>query len=367
MKRDRDPDITVLIIDDSAANRRAISHILETAPGIRVVDRAADGEEGLKKAIALRPDVITLDLEMPRLDGYTFLRLLMSQRPTPVIVLSSYGHPSDVFKALQLGAFDFVAKPGQGGRESLTAVRAELIEKVRSARFARRDEPAAAPKEKERARPTRDREPPKPEPARPLLVAVGASTGGPPAVQKLLESLAGLPVCVLVAQHMPPRFTDAFADRLDQALALKVTEAKPGDVVAPGRVFIAPGGEQLEVHERAGAWVLAVKPSVPADKHAPSVDRLFASVAKTVGAQAFGVVLTGMGNDGAEGVRALAKVGAQIWAEAESSAVVNGMPAAAIATGAVKHVLALDELGPHLARTLKAVAVHTERSRGGPE
>lgn len=344
--------ISVLVVDDSAANRRAITRILENAPGIKVVDRAADGEEGLKKAIALQPDVITLDLEMPRLDGYTFLRLLMAKAPTPVIVISSYGHPSDVFKALQLGAFDFVAKPAKGGKESLDGVRAELVEKVRAARFMRREE-KPTPSPPRRASKAGSR-PPKPE--RALVLAVGASTGGPPAVQKLLEGLAGLPVCVLVAQHMPPRFTEAFAQRLDQTVPFQVKEARSGDPVATGRVYIAPGGEQLEVAEKDGQLVLHVVPTSAADKHAPSVDRLFASVARVCGAEAKAAVLTGMGSDGAEGSRALADAGGEVWAEAEASAVVFGMPQAAIATGRVKFVLPLDDLARGLARSLKAAA-----------
>ncbi|MEW6431634.1 MAG: chemotaxis-specific protein-glutamate methyltransferase CheB [Myxococcota bacterium] len=342
----RETPISVLVIDDSAANRRAITRILETAPGIRVVDRAADGEEGLRKAVELKPDVITLDLEMPRLDGYSFLRLLTARAPTPVIVLSSYRHPSDVFKALQLGAFDFVAKPQGRDAETLGSVRAELIEKVRSVRFVRRDEPAAP------ARPSPAKgKAPKPE--APQIIGIGASTGGPPAVQRVLESLVGLPVCVLVAQHMPARFTEAFAHRLNQALSLRVSEARSGDPIEPGRVYVAPGGEQLELAQKGSLLQLAVKRPAPTDRHAPSVDRLFVSLAQQLGPKARGVVLTGMGDDGAKGVLAMGRAGAEVWAEAESTAVVFGMPQAAIATGQVRRVLPLDELGPALAVTLR--------------
>ncbi len=335
--------ITVLVIDDSAANRRELTRLLEDAPGVRVIDRAGDGEEGLKKAIALKPDVITLDLEMPRLDGYSFLRLLMARAPTPVIVVSSYAHPSDVFKALQLGAFDFVARPNAG--DSLASLRGELIEKVRAVRFVRREELLAAPARRVKAAKA-------PELERALVVGVGASTGGPPAVQKLLESLEDLPVCVLVAQHMPARFTEAFAERLDQTLSLRVREARSGDKLLPGRVYVAPGGEHLEVAVRGDEPVLVVKPNLPGDTYAPSIDRLFRSMAAVLGAEATAVVLTGMGSDGALGVEALAKVGASCWAEAESSAVVFGMPEAAIKTGAIRRVLALEALGPQLARAL---------------
>ncbi|MGV3625242.1 MAG: CheB methylesterase domain-containing protein, partial [Archangium sp.] len=179
-----------------------------------------------------------------------------------------------------------------------------------------------------------------------------ASTGGPPAVQKVLESLAGLPVCVVVAQHMPARFTQAFAERLDQALPFRVMEASNGDPVVAGRVYVAPGGEQLELEERGGKLTVTVKLTTPADQYAPSVDRLFLSAARVAPPGSRAVVLTGMGDDGAKGVRALDKAGVEIWAEAESTAVVFGMPGAAIKTGVVKKVFPLDELGPALARSL---------------
>jgi two-component system chemotaxis response regulator CheB len=351
--------IRVLVIDDSPANRRAITAMLESAPGVEVVDRAADGEEGLKKAIALKPDCITLDLEMPRLDGYTFLRLLQSRAPTPVIVLSSYGHPSDVFKALQLGAFDFVAKPPKADPASLESVRAELVAKVRSAPLARRASarkatdpfltpavfPAAVSVAKPKAAPVPTHTA--------TVVAIGASTGGPPAVQKVLEALAGLPVCVLVAQHMPARFTDAFAQRLDGALPFRVQEARGQEPVGPGRVYIAPGGQQLELVEQAGALVTQVSPAAPTDAYAPSVDRLFQSVAKATKGLARGVVLTGMGSDGGLGVKALLKAGAEVWVEAEETAVVFGMPHAAIMSGPVTQVLPLHALGPSLAQAIQ--------------
>jgi len=330
--------LRVLVIDDSAANRKSITQLLDSAEGIEVIDRAADGEEGLKKAIALRPDVITLDLEMPKLDGYSFLRLLMAQAPTAVIVLSSYKHSSDVFKALQLGAFDFVPKPDSGEQLSLESVGAELIEKVRSARFVRRETSI------ERA---------------PTVIAIGASTGGPPAVQRLLESLQGLSVCVLVAQHMPPRFTEAFAQRLDGTLPFRVTEARSGDGLEVPHVYIARGGTQLEVVRTSSGLTCHVTTAGPKDLHAPSVDRLFASLAKSVGAATKAVVLTGMGHDGAKGVKALGRVGAEVWAEAEGSAVIFGMPQAAIATGCVTHALPLGQLGPSL---VKAVA-RAEKTR----
>ena len=332
--------ISVLVIDDSAHNRHTLSTLLESAPDVRVVDRAADGEEGLKKVLELKPDVVTLDLEMPKLGGYTFLRLLMRTAPTPVIVISSYAHKSDVFKALELGAFDFIAKPPRGTREAMEGLRGELLEKVRAARHVRPGQRHAAPGARAMAVACE----------LPLVVAVGASTGGPPAVQRLLEGLAAEPTpCVLVCQHMPSQFTRAFAERLDRIGPFTVTEACDGDVVQPGHVYIAPGGRHMVVAERGTKLELHTPPPTPLDKYAPSVDRLFTSVAQVLGPRALAVVLTGMGADGAEGAREVHRAGGEVWAESEETAVVFGMPGEAIATGAVKRVLKLGDMGPALA------------------
>ena len=326
----------VLVVDDSAHNRRILTQLLESAPDVRVVERAVDGEDGLRKAKLLRPDVITLDLEMPKLDGYGFLRLLMSSVPIPVVVVSSYAHRVDVFKALELGAFDFVAKPARSNPDAQETLRRTLLEKVRAARLVR---PGPA----------------RPEPAtQPAVVAVGASTGGPPAVQRLLEVVSAEPsACLLVAQHMPEHFTRAFAQRLDRLGPFTVNEAADGDDVKPGHVFIAPGGRQL-VLERKGAQLrLRTPASEKQDRHAPSVDRLFRSVAAVLGKQALGVVLTGMGSDGAQGTRAIRDAGGEVWAESEESAVIFGMPKEAIATGAVRRVLPLGDIGPALVTRLR--------------
>jgi two-component system chemotaxis response regulator CheB len=332
--------ISVLVIDDSAHNRHTLSTLLESDPGVRVLDRAADGEEGLKKVLELKPDVVTLDLEMPKLGGYTFLRLLMRTAPTPVIVISSYAHKSDVFKALELGAFDFIAKPPKGTRGALEDLRGELLEKVRAARHVRPGQRHAAPGARAMAVAGE----------LPLVVAVGASTGGPPAVQRLLEGLAAEPTpCVLVSQHMPSQFTRAFAERLDRIGPFTVTEACDGDVVLPGHVYIAPGGRHMVVAERGTRLELHTPPPTPLDKYAPSVDRLFTSVAQVLGSKALAVVLTGMGADGAEGAREVHRAGGEVWAESEETAVVFGMPGEAIATGAVKRVLRLGDMGPALA------------------
>ena len=336
--------ISVLVIDDSAHNRHTLTSLLESAADVRVLDRAADGEEGLKKVLELKPDVVTLDLEMPKLGGYTFLRLLMRTVPTPVIVISSYSHRSDVFKALELGAFDFIAKPPSTTREALDGLRKELLDKVRAARHVRPGQRHAAPGARALAVAGE----------LPLVVAVGASTGGPPAVQRLLEGLAAEPTpCVLVCQHMPSLFTRAFAERLDRIGPFTVTEADDGDVVQPGHMYIAPGGRHMVLAERGTKLELHTPPPTPLDKYAPSVDRLFTSVAQVLGSRALAVVLTGMGADGAEGAREVARAGGEVWAESEETAVVFGMPGEAIATGAVQRVLRLGEMGPALAALAK--------------
>ncbi len=336
------PPITVLVIDDSAHNRRLLTQILESEPDLQVVAQAQDGEEGLRKVVDLRPDVVTVDLEMPRLGGYTFLRLLKSTAPTPVIVISSYSHKADVFKALALGAFDFIAKPPKATPEALERLRVELLEKVRAARLVRRGA--------ERRKAGRVA-PPAPESRgnHPFTVAVAASTGGPPAVQRLLEALAAEPtLCVLVCQHMPAQFTRAFAERLDRIGPFNVTEAVEGDRIQPGHVFIAPGGRHMVVTEEKGHLELRTPLVGAHDRYSPSADQLFASMALTLGSQAMAVVLTGMGSDGAAGCREVFRVGGEVWAESEETAVVFGMPQEAIATGGVKRVLPLGEIGPAL-------------------
>ena len=328
----RDP-IRLLVVDDSAHNRREIAELLSVAPDIQIIGNASDGEEGLKKATHLRPDVVTLDLEMPRLDGYSFLRLLMASAPTAVIVISSYAHRSDVFKALELGALDFVARRRRRGGGEEAAMREELVEKIRAVRLLR----SAARR--------RDLRPQQSS----LVIGIGASTGGPPAVQRLLEALSAEPSpVVLIAQHMPGGFTRAFAERLDRIGAYTVSEARDGEVLLPGHAYVAPGGRQLWAQKRKGKLEARVRLPLHGEKHAPSADVLFRSLAETAGSRALAVVLTGMGADGAVGAVAVQRAGGLVWAESEKSAVIFGMPQEAIATGAVQRVLALDELGPAL-------------------
>jgi two-component system, chemotaxis family, protein-glutamate methylesterase/glutaminase len=337
--------LRVLIVDDSDASRSALARILERAPGIVVVGAARDGEVGLADALRLTPDVVVLDLQMPRMDGFTFLRLLMSRQPTPVVVVSSQSRRTDVFKALELGALDFVAKPDGA---PLDAIRDELLLKCATVRALRIENLAGAPGAGPAAGPARAQL----EPARVALV--GASTGGPRAIAQLLSALPGdLPLAILVAQHMPERFTATFAERLGRSTPFSVQEASDGDLVAAGRVLVAPGGRDLElIRDRAGALRAAVRhPDPPGmvTRYCPSVDRLFFSGAR-LGSRACAIVLTGMGQDGRAGVAAIKAAGGLTLAESSETAVVYGMPQQAAESGAVDEVLGLPALAARVAR-----------------
>jgi two-component system chemotaxis response regulator CheB len=340
--RGGDRTLRVLLVDDSSASRQQCARILRDAPGFTVAGQAGDGEEALREVSRLRPDVIVLDLHMPRMDGFTFLRMLMARQPTPVVVVSSQGRRTDVFKALELGALDFVVKPAGG---SLELVRDQLLQKCATVRALRIENLGLPPRRVA-------------EPAsimmRSRVAVIGASTGGPQAIQHLLASLPGdLPLAVLVAQHMPERFTATFAERLARTTRLSAQEARDGDRVVAGRALVAPGGRHLElVRGEDGALRAAIRIPWPGEgpSYVPSVDRLFASAAAVLGPAVCGVVLTGMGQDGAAGVRAIKRAGGATIAESERTAVVYGMPGSAVATGAVDEVLDLAALAPRLIR-----------------
>jgi two-component system chemotaxis response regulator CheB len=332
----------VLLVDDSVTTRAHLAALLEDAPGLQIVGQARDGEEGLREALRLRPDVIVLDLQMPRMDGFTFLRLLMPQRPTPVVVVSSLKQRSEVFKALELGALDFVAKPA-GTAASLEQFREELLQKCATVRALRMDNlTARRPLPPALAAPH--------EPSR--VAAVGASTGGPQALQQLLAALpADLPLALLIAQHMPEKFTATFAQRLARTTGWNAREAADGDLLAPGLALVAPGGRHLEVvrdDEELRARILPREEG--AARYTPSIDRLLTSAAAALEGRLCGVVLTGMGQDGREGIQAVKRAGGLTLAESEDSAVVYGMPQVAQATGAVDEVLDLRSLAARLAR-----------------
>ena len=347
-------EIKVLVIDDSAYNRQTITTLLEAAPGIRVVARAGDGDEGLKQVFAHAPDVITLDLEMPRMDGFTFLRILMTRRPTPVLVISSYARKDNVFKALELGALDFIAKPTQKISPELAGIEAELVAKVRLVAQLRMVSLAERVRERGPATPAPPADPvPAPAPLR-RLVVIGASTGGPPALGHVLGALdATLPMAVLVVQHMPAKFTAAFAERLDRASALEVREARAGDLVRPGLALVAPGAEIMTVRRTPDGLRIDLAPPGAEDRFVPSIDRLFESAASAAGADVVAVVLTGMVGEGGRGVRAVVEHGGVAIAESADTAVMFGMPEEAIRTGLVSEVVPLAAVPAAIAKRVR--------------
>lgn len=355
-------DLRVLVVDDSAYNRRAIAKMLEALPGVKVVGKATDGDEALRMVAQLSPDLVTLDLEMPRMDGFTFLRLLMARRPTPVIVVSGYSQKENVFRALELGALDFVAKPTRTVASDLSSIEEELGEKVNMVRYLSPSNLDPKHRGLSRGRTATQifrtlgdkvTEPP-PAPVAPAVRAdlpvllVGASTGGPTA---LVEMFTRLPATaqVVVAQHMPERFTRTFAERLDRISPLRVIEGDEPLKMEPGLGVICPGGRCIEVERRgADLWVKVVPPD-SADRYVPSVDRLFVSGAHALGERSVAVVLTGMGDDGSRGVTAVKQAGGTVLAEAPETAVIYGMPGAAVRTGNVDRSMPLRVLAERLA------------------
>jgi two-component system chemotaxis response regulator CheB len=357
-----DKPIRILVIDDSAFNRQTITAMLEGTPGFSVVGRAGDGEEGLKLAFQLQPDVITLDLEMPKMDGFAFLRLLMARQPTPVIVISGYATRENVFKALELGALDFVAKPSRTITPELRTIKEELLQKVKLVTQLRMVNLADRAARTRSAGTTSGQyqplAPPVPPPpsrkeglAPPRLIAIGASTGGPPAINRILVSLEPtLPIGIVVTQHMPAKFTKAFAERLDRTTPWNVREAEPGDVVTTGSVLVAPGSGSLSVVRDGASLRVDIMPPQSDDRYVPSVDRMLISAAVAMGNDVCGIVLTGMGGDGGRGVKAVKAAGGKTVAEAPESAVIFGMPQEAISTGAVDEVAPLTNIPDVIAR-----------------
>lgn len=333
--------IRILVVDDSAYSRRSISKMLEGMPGVEVVGYAVDGEEGIRQVIALKPDLVTLDLEMPRMDGFTLLRILNNRFNLPVLVISAQSDADKVFKALEMGALDFVAKPVQGNARELNSIEQDLKWKVKQVMVSLlgKKEHLAEPEPelKKMFKPVRTAGKCTIE-----LVAIASSTGGPPALQDIFSSFdKSYPFAVVVAQHMPHGFTRAFADRLDRTSPFTVREACDGDKVEPGLALIAPGGYNLLLEESGtGIFARVVSPDT-SDRYVPSADVLFASCAPIYGRRMLAVVLTGMGNDGSKGVVAVKKRGGQVLAESEDSAVVYGMPREAVATGCVDRVVPL--------------------------
>jgi two-component system chemotaxis response regulator CheB len=329
--------IRVLVVDDSALMRQLLSEVLGRVPDIEVVGTASDPYVAREKIKVLHPDVLTLDLELPRMDGLTFLERLMTLRPMPVVVLSSFGSKGadTALQALRLGAVDCVAKPDGDIRNGLMGLQADLAAKIRSAAAARiglarerRPRPAAC----------------LPQPVAGAIVAIGASTGGVEALHALLTTLpAGMPP-ILVTQHMPAGFTTSFARRLNDECALSVTEAQDRQPVTAGTVYLANGACHLELIRAGTDFACRLHNGPPVGGHRPSVDILFHSVARAAAGRAVGVILTGMGRDGADGLLAMRRAGGRTIGQDEASCVVYGMPCAAKAAGAVEMELCLQRI-----------------------
>lgn len=344
--------IRVLVADDSAVMRSGLSRLLQSDKDIQVVGVAKDGLNAVQQVAALDPDVVTLDIEMPEMNGLEALQRVMRDLPRPVIMFSSHtveGAEAS-FDALSLGAFDYVPKPC--GYSSIAAVREELIAKVKAAYASRVRRTAVHSQPSPAVLP-----PPRTRPAQIQgglsLVCVGCSTGGPAALQRILPLLPGdLPVPILVVQHMPPGFTEPFARRLNGLCALGVQEASHGQLLEPRTVSIAPAGWQTTVH-RSGAKLAVTLSKEPAGMlHMPSVDVMMLSVAETCGIHAVGLILTGMGSDGERGMRALHSCGALTIGQDERSCAVYGMPRACAEQGTLHSILSLDDIARELVRAL---------------
>ena len=353
--------IRVMIVDDSAVVRQVVRQALSADPGIQVISAASDPLFALEHMKREWPDVIVLDIEMPRMDGLTFLRKLMAEHPTPVVICSSLAASGSdaAMNALAAGAVSIITKPTSGLKQFLEDSSNDIVQAVKAAaranirRLARpaAGTPAAAP----RPRLSADAVIPA-TPAGGLgsgagmvrtterFVAIGTSTGGTQALEAVLTRLPAVAPPIVIVQHMPERFTAMFAERLNGLCAIEVREARHGDRITPGRALIAPGGKHMMVTRSGAQYTVEVVDGPLVNRHRPSVDVLFRSCAKFAGRNATGIIMTGMGDDGARGLREMHDTGATTYAEDESTCVVFGMPKEAIRLGGVDHVLPLDRI-----------------------
>lgn len=349
--------IRIIVIDDSAFSRRSITRMLEGLDSVEVVGYAIDGEDGVQKVIALKPDLVTLDLEMPKMDGFTLLRILTTRFSLPVIVISALSGADKVFKALELGALDFVAKPSGGASFDLLSIKEDLQNKVLQVLALK---PAAhgcistggVASHQEKC----DATLPVPAETKVVgergsidLVAIGSSTGGPPALQKIFSAFQQkYPFAVVVSQHMLPGFTKAFAERLNRFSLFDVKEAEDGDPVLPGRILIAPGGSNMIFEACGGQVTVRIVPPLESDRYVPSIDAMLHSCAGIYRNRLLALILTGMGNDGSDGIRSVKEHGGCVIAESEETAIVYGMPQKAVATGAVGRCVPLDRIAAEI-------------------
>lgn len=345
--------IKVLVVDDSALMRALLTEIINEAPDLEVVGAAPDPLAAREMIKTLNPDVLTLDVEMPKMDGLEFLGRLMRLRPMPVVMISSLtARGSEVtLQALELGAVDFVAKPRAESAPLLKAHAEEIREKIRAARGARLRgslpvaQPAARPASVVAATPQRV--------LNESLIAIGASTGGTEAIKEVLTALPEEVPGVVIVQHMPESFTPSFAKRLDSLSRLKVVEAQGGEKILPGHAYLAPGHSHLLVRRNGGGYVTELSKSDPVNRHRPAVDVLFHSVAEGLGQKAVGVILTGMGKDGARGMLEMREAGSWNIGQDQESCVVYGMPREAAMVGALNEVAPISEIAARILARLR--------------
>jgi two-component system chemotaxis response regulator CheB len=340
------PVTKVMVVDDSAVVRQVISGVLGKERSIQVTAAVADPLFAMQRMHQDWPDVIVLDLEMPRMDGITFLKKVMSERPTPVVICSSLTvkGAATTMQALAAGAVAIVAKPQAGMKNFLGDVSDDLVEAVK----------AAAKAQLRNLRPGIAQEPALPvmsaQAAREHVVAIGTSTGGTQALEQILSALPQTSPGIVVVQHMPAKFTSAFSERLDALCTIEVREAQDNDAVVPGRALIAPGGRQMTLKRNGAGYRVEVRNAPAVNRHCPSVDVLFRSVAKCAGSHALGVIMTGMGSDGARGLLQMRQAGARTVAQDEATCVVFGMPREAIKLGAVDRVLPVQSIPAEILR-----------------
>ncbi|UJD99867.1 chemotaxis response regulator protein-glutamate methylesterase [Serratia plymuthica] len=334
--------IRVLSVDDSALMRQLMTEIVNSHPDMEMVATAPDPLVARDMIKKFNPQVLTLDVEMPRMDGLAFLEKLMRLRPMPVVMVSSLtGKGSEItLRALELGAVDFVTKPQLGIREGMLAYSELIAEKIRTAAKARLPQRSNSPAPAILSH--------APLLSSEKLIAIGASTGGTEAIRQVLQPLPATSPALLITQHMPPGFTRSFAERLNKLCQITVKEAEDGERVLPGHAYIAPGDRHLELSRSGANYQVKLNDGPPVNRHRPSVDVLFRSVAQFAGRNAVGVILTGMGNDGAAGMLEMHRAGAYTLAQNEASCVVFGMPREAIATGGVNEVVDLDRMSQRM-------------------
>ncbi|MBI1395799.1 MAG: chemotaxis-specific protein-glutamate methyltransferase CheB [Betaproteobacteria bacterium] len=337
--------VRVVVVDDSALVRALMKEILEQAGDIDVVGQASDPIVAREVIRSTSPDVVTLDVEMPRMDGLEFLSRLMRLKPTPVVMVSSLTQRGSevALKALELGAVDFVAKPRIGIQEGLTDASRELVAKVRAAagaKVARRVASATGTQNADVVLPSAISR----VAATEKLIIMGASTGGTEALKEVLRRMPADCPGILITQHMPETFTKSFAQRLDSLCRIRVVEAQGGERVLPGHAFLAPGHSHLLLRRSGANYVTELSDAPPVNRHRPSVDVLFRSAANVAGRNAIGVILTGMGKDGAAGMLEMRSAGAHTFAQDEATCVVFGMPREAIAVGAVDEVVPIQDM-----------------------